>query len=127
LGAKWARTRATAADLEYVATFAGEPDDFHVPDSLFYLTMDTDWKEVPRGPGSVRWTHFQSGAREVWQAVQPFLVELGKVGETMPPGSGGYSETVNPAYRLWLAREPAPEAPQADHDRWAAEEPAEFL
>jgi hypothetical protein len=35
--------------------------------------------------------------------------------------------TVNPAYRLWLEREPAPDAPDAERDRWEAEEPEEFL
>jgi post-segregation antitoxin (ccd killing protein) len=127
MGAKWARIRATAADLEYVATFDGEADAFHVPDSLFYLIMDDAWKDVPRRPGADRWAHFQAGAREVWEAVQPLLIELDDHGETLPPGSGGYSETVNPAYRLWLEREPAPEAPLAEFDRWKAEEPKEFL
>jgi hypothetical protein len=141
-GAKWARTVADAAELEYLAMYDGSPDDFDTPVSLItFVSKETASEHraagghglplpgsgVPLDPDSGYWAYLQAGAREVWDAVRPLLIELGDRGETLPPGSGGYSETVNPAYRLWLEREPAAEAPLAEHDRWKAEEPDEFL
>jgi hypothetical protein len=130
MAVKWAKAAATAAELEYVAAYDGPADRYMVPTSAFYLGLigDADeWKGIPRKPGDTRWEHFQAGALEVWEAVQPLLIEIGDHGETVPSGSGGYSGTVNPAYRLWLEREPEPDAPLEEHDRWAGEEPDEFL
>jgi len=73
MGVKWARVRATAADLEYVATFDGKADDFHAPESLIYTVIERGWAKMPHHPGNDRWAHFQAGTREVWEAVQPLL------------------------------------------------------
>jgi hypothetical protein len=47
-----------------------------------------------------------------------------RLGWAVQATGSGYSEIINPEYRFWLAREPAP---GAEHDRWQAEEPAECL
>ncbi len=140
-GAKWARTVADAADLEYVAVFYGPADLFRTPVSLVAFVSGENEREhraaggtglpgassVPLDPDARYWDDLQAGACEVWEAVKPLLVELGDRGETLPPGSGGYSETVNPEYELWLQRMPGAEASAAEHDRWRAEDPGEFL
>ncbi len=127
-GREWARTLATADELEYVVTFSGDVDHYAVPPSLGALPVfNDDWWGVPTGPGQHGWEHFQAGAREVWEAVQPLLLEHDEHGATTSPGSGGFSGRVNQQYTLWLGREPGPDAPPAEHDRWLADQPAEFL
>jgi hypothetical protein len=141
LGAKWARTAAEACDLEYLATYDGAAGDFGMPMSLVtFLTSENQQAHrdvpgirlsvpagMPMSPADRYWPDLQAGAREVWEAVQPLLMEIDEHGFTLPAGSGGYSETVSPEYRLWLLREPSPEAPMEEHKRWSAEEPEEFL
>lgn len=129
-GSEWARRLATAAELSYVAGFDGSPATYHAPPSLFdlqFISRHPEWTGLPTGPGKERWECFRTGAREVWDAVQPLMVELSDQDTIVPTGSGGFTETVNPEYRLWLLREPAPEAAIAEHDSWSAEEPEEFL
>jgi post-segregation antitoxin (ccd killing protein) len=112
LGTKWARESATAGELEYLATY-DKADGFNAPISLV-MYLDTG---APFGPSRPYWAEFQNGAREVWGAVQPLLTEMDNHGFTVPVGSGGYSGTVTPEYQLWLLREPAPDAPLAEHER----------
>lgn len=140
-GMRWARTAADARELEYVATYDGNPVEFRTPVSLVIFVSSENERAhraaggiglpgpsgVPTEPDTPYWPDLQAGAREVWEAVKPLLTEIGTAGEAVPAGSGGYSETVNPDYRLWLLREPAPDAPIAEHDRWADEVPREFL
>ncbi len=63
-GSKWARETATAAELEYVATFDGPFSGFRTPNSM-----------IGHAPNDKRWPHFQAGAREIWEAVRPMLAE----------------------------------------------------
>jgi post-segregation antitoxin (ccd killing protein) len=76
-GAEWARAYAIAPDLEYVATFYGQRDDFRPPSGPLALPFGPGWDGMPDGPGQDRWEQFQAGAREVWEAVKPLLVESG--------------------------------------------------
>jgi post-segregation antitoxin (ccd killing protein) len=140
-GAKWARTAASFAEFEYVVTYSDAPEDFSTPASLVAFISGENEREhraaggtglpgpsdVPTRPDGRYWPDLRAGARDVWNAVFPLLMELDKRGASQAPGSGGYSETVNPEYRLWLEREPRPDAPQEEHDRWASQEPEAFL
>jgi hypothetical protein len=128
-GIWWASTRANAEDLEYIATFSGTSVDYYMPGSLAAVlaASASEHRNIPLNPDQKRWEHFQAGAREVWDAVQPMLAEIDEHGQAAEAGSGSYSETVNPDYQIWLSREPGAAAPASDHDRWAAEQPAEFL
>lgn len=136
-GVRWARTAASADELESMVTYAGPPLDYRTPVSVVTFVSGEHQREhralggvglpgptdLPTGPGDRYWPDFLAGAREVWDAVQPLLMEIGEHGESLPPGSGGYAEKVNPEYQRWLDREPA----GAGHAQWAAEEPPEFL
>jgi post-segregation antitoxin (ccd killing protein) len=140
-GAKWARTAASFAELEHVVRYTDAPEDFSTPVSLVTFIVDEHGRahraaggtglpgpsDVPIRPDGRYWPDLRAGAREVWNAVFPLLMELDKRGGSQAPGSGGYPEAVNPEYRLWLEREPRPEAPQEAHDRWASQEPEAFL
>lgn len=140
-GDKWARTTASADDLGYVATYSDPPEDFRTPISIVAFVSSENQREhraaggigipassgMPTGPGDRYWSDFRIGALEVWKAVVPLLTEMDEHGATRTAGSGGYSEIVNPDHRLWLQREPAPDASAEQRARWVAEEPAEFL
>ncbi|HEY1919772.1 MAG TPA: type II toxin-antitoxin system CcdA family antitoxin [Streptosporangiaceae bacterium] len=72
LGTEWARTRATAAELEAVAMYESGP--YQTPSTLFPLLLRSSGGEKqPVEPGDVRWEHFQAGVHEVWAAVKPLL------------------------------------------------------
>ena len=89
-GASWARTTATADDLEYVVTYADDPDDFNTPLSLVSFVSDEKSREhraaggtglpgpsgVPLRPGDPYWQDLRAGARDVWNAVVPLLAQL---------------------------------------------------
>lgn len=140
LGVQWAREDASAADLEYLATYSAPAGKFSVPLSLvFFLSLENSRRHraaggeglpgasgMPQGPRDRYWADLQTGAREVWESVKPLLMEVDEHGGSLPAGSGGYSETVSPEYRQWQSREPAADALLAEHERWLAEEPAEF-
>lgn len=140
-GGEWARKYATAAELEYLVTYKGSREKFQTPMSLInfaagrsrsgpgLVTILVSQTRIPTHPGDKHWDEFHAGAREVWDAVQPLLIdiELDDHGGTVAAGSGGFAERINPEYALWLQREPSPDAPAGEHDRWAAAEPAEFL
>jgi post-segregation antitoxin (ccd killing protein) len=78
-GVEWARRLATAAELEYVAGYAGPVDRYLAPTSLvFYASgerhrANTSSGMVPCRPGDPHWPDFLAGVREVWEAVQPLL------------------------------------------------------
>ena len=91
-GDKWARTAASADDLEYVVTFSDAADDFRPPVSLISFAesetqrehraagrpgMPGSW-DVPTSPDDRYWPDFRRGAREIWNAVSPLLDELDK-------------------------------------------------
>jgi hypothetical protein len=139
-GDKWARTTASADDLGYVVVYDDAPEDFSTPISLVAFVSGEHQREhragggiglpgpsgMPLGPVDRYWPEFQAGAREVWNAVLPLLSEMDEHGATPASGRAGYSEIINPEYRLWLSREPAADDSER-HARWAAQEPAEFL
>jgi hypothetical protein len=140
-GTKWARTAASFAELEYVVTYSDAPEDFNTPVSLVAFISDEDRREhhaaggtglpdpshVPTRPDRRYWPDLRAGAREVWNAVFPLLMELDKQGASRPPEHGASSERVNPEYRLWLECRPKPDAPREEHDRWALQEPQAIL
>jgi hypothetical protein len=78
-GTEWAREDADARELEYVATYDGPAADFLLPTSMVFFTPG---KEVPGGPDRPYWSDFQAGAREVWEAVRPLLIEPGPSSES---------------------------------------------
>jgi hypothetical protein len=88
-GSEWARALATATDLEYVATFA-RPGNYSIPLSLLSIMHERTgpWANTPVAPRDERWEHFQAGAREIWDAVQPLLVEVDELGSITEPESG---------------------------------------
>jgi hypothetical protein len=81
-GVEWARRLATAAELEYVAAYAGPADRYLTPTSLvFYASgerhrANTSSGVVPCRPGDQYWPDFLEGVREVWDAVQPLLTAI---------------------------------------------------
>jgi hypothetical protein len=82
-GVQWARRTATAAELEYVATYDGPGDEYRMPSTIYNLVMSTRnggsvsaWGPEPAGPADDRWEFFQAGAREVWEMVQPLLAAM---------------------------------------------------
>jgi post-segregation antitoxin (ccd killing protein) len=82
-GVEWARQTATAAELEYVATYDGPAGEYRMPATIYNLVMTTRagssisaWASEPTGPASDRWEFFQAGAREVWDMVCPLLAEM---------------------------------------------------
>lgn len=136
-GAKWARTTADARDLEYVATYNGHLEEYRAPVSLIVFISSENEREhreagrvglpgpsgIPTEPETQYWDDLQAGAREVWEAVQPLLTEPSGVGDTPPSWTGGYAEIVNEDHRLWLLREPSPDASAEDRERWMRERP----
>jgi hypothetical protein len=80
-GVEWARRLATAAELEYVAAYAGPADRYLTPTSLvFYASGERHRSNaagiVPCRPADQYWTDFLAGVREVWDAVQPLLTAI---------------------------------------------------
>ncbi|HXP19087.1 MAG TPA: hypothetical protein VN840_05505 [Streptosporangiaceae bacterium] len=80
-GVEWARRLATAAELEYVAEYAGPADRYLTPTSLvFYASGERHRSNasaiVPCRPGDRYWPDFLAGVREVWDAVQPLLAPI---------------------------------------------------
>ena len=81
-GADWARQDASADELEYLATYDGDPGDFRTPASLVNFarqvavsdeplggaTADISPEGVPVKPGDTYWPSFQAGARGVWES-----------------------------------------------------------
>jgi post-segregation antitoxin (ccd killing protein) len=135
-GIKWARTAASADDLEYVVGYSDAPEDFYRPPSLVpFVSAENERalraadgtglplpSDVPAGPDDRYWLDFRLGALEVWNAVAPLLIELEEHGGVLPASSDGYSERVSPEHQLRLLREPTADAPLTDHDRWKARE-----
>ncbi len=83
-GVEWARRLATAAELEYVATYTGPADRYVTPSSLvFYASGERHRANassgiVPCRPVEQYWPDFLLGVREVWDAVQPLLIAIEK-------------------------------------------------
>ena len=81
-GADWARQDASADELEYLATYDGDPGEFQTPATLIDFarqvavsdeplggaTAGISPEDVPMKPGDPYWPSFQAGAREVWEA-----------------------------------------------------------
>ena len=81
-GADWARQDASADELEYLATYDGDPGEFRTPASLINFarqvavsdeplggaTADISPEDVPVKPGDPYWPSFQAGAREIWES-----------------------------------------------------------
>jgi hypothetical protein len=81
-GAEWARRDASADELEYLATYDGDPGEFQTPATLIDFarqvavsdeplggaTADISPEDVPVKPADPYWPSFQAGAREVWEA-----------------------------------------------------------
>jgi hypothetical protein len=86
-GAEWARKDANANELEYLATYDGDPGEFQTPASLIDFERQVAASDQPLGgatpdsspedqhvpvkPGDPRWPSFQVGAREIWESAQP--------------------------------------------------------
>jgi hypothetical protein len=80
-GPQEARRFATAAELEYVAAYAGPADRYLTPTSLvFYASGERHRTNasamVPCRPGDQYWPEFLVGVRQVWDAVQPLLAAI---------------------------------------------------
>ena len=81
-GADWARQDASAEELEYLATYDGEPGEFRTPASLVNFarqvavadeplggaTAEISPEDVPVRPGDPYWPSFQAGAGEIWES-----------------------------------------------------------
>ena len=81
-GADWARQDASADELEYLATYDGDPGEFRTPATLIDFarqvavsdeplggaTAEISPEVVPVKPGDKYWPSFQAGAREAWES-----------------------------------------------------------
>jgi hypothetical protein len=86
-GADWARQDASAEELEYLATYDGDPGEFQTPASLIDFERQVATSDQPLGgatpdgspedqhvpvrPGDPHWPSFHAGAREIWESAQP--------------------------------------------------------
>lgn len=79
-GVEWARRLATAAELEYVAGYAGPADRYQTPASLVFYASGERHRSgasvVPCRPVDQYWPDLLTGVREVWAAVQPLLTAI---------------------------------------------------
>jgi hypothetical protein len=85
-GADWARQDASPEQLEYLATYDGDPAAFQTPASLINFgrqvvesdqplagatpesSLEEEDQQIPLKPGDPHWSSFQAGAREVWES-----------------------------------------------------------
>lgn len=88
--ASWARTTATAAELEYLATLDPTDREGRAPVSLIsFMSAESRRKHrlarghgipgpsgLPGGPPDRYWSDLLEGAREVWEAVQPLPSQI---------------------------------------------------
>jgi post-segregation antitoxin (ccd killing protein) len=75
-GIQWARTAASARDLEYVVIYSDAPEDFTTPRSLVMFGSLENRSGVPIAPDDRYWLDFRRGAIDIWNAVVPLLDEL---------------------------------------------------
>ena len=121
LGVKWAQETASAEALQYVA----EWDNDRPADTFQSMATMTYGAGYPGSPKGQHWAEFQAGAREIWEQVRPLVVGIDEYGGLVSPEEG-YTSVISPEHRLCSLREPSPDAPAEEYDRWMAEEPEEF-